>query len=81
MKEERMTIEEVKNIFPPHEVRDNDKVNRLFESMKKDGYTGHALLIVDCGDYEQSFNGTHRLAAINKIYDESPTQEEAYSCH
>ena len=50
------------NIIPLHEVRDEEKLNNLIESMKENGWTGRPIVVLDIGDI-QALTGSHRYAA------------------
>jgi hypothetical protein len=51
------------NIQPLHEVRDQEKLDFLVVSMKKNGWAGRPLLVYDAGNEYQALTGSHRLAA------------------
>ena len=54
------------SILPLHEVRDMEKLNILAESMKKDGWLGNPIIVIDRGDHYQAITGVHRLEAAKK---------------
>jgi len=53
---------EPRDLRPRHEVRDEDKVARLAQSMREDGWKGRPVL---CWD-EKALTGTHRIAAAER---------------
>jgi hypothetical protein len=50
-------------IIPLHEVRDSEKLATIAASMEQNGWQGHPVLVVDCGEYFQAITGSHRIAA------------------
>lgn len=50
-------------VYGPHEPRDRQKLNRLIESMRRDGWTGRPLLAVHDGDHWDALTGSHRSVA------------------
>jgi hypothetical protein len=57
---------QAKRITPPHEVRDNKKLDSLVASMKKNGWQGRPILAFDVGNGLEALTGTHRLAAAKQ---------------
>lgn len=54
---------EVRCIIPPHEVQDEDKFSSIADSMRKNGWQGRPLLVIEAGDGFKALTGSHRLAA------------------
>lgn len=61
-------------ITPPHEVRDAAKLAQLVESMRRDGWTGRPVVIVDTGTW-QAITGSHRIEAARILGIDVPTVE------
>ncbi len=59
-------------IYPPHEVRDKSKFNRIVNYIIKNKGWGDMPPIVVAGDNE-ALTGSHRLAAVQHIREEHPT--------
>lgn len=55
--------ENPKYIQPPHEVRDIKKLQKLTESMQKNGWQGRPILAYDVGRGAEALTGSHRIAA------------------
>jgi hypothetical protein len=54
------------DIIPPHEVRDDEKLEAIRASMEDDGWKGRPLLVVPHPAADRTFlalTGSHRLAA------------------
>lgn len=62
-------------IKPVHEIRDEERFNRLVDSMRKNGWQGRPILALETGDDEyQGWTGSHRLPAAQEAgLDEIPT--------
>jgi uncharacterized ParB-like nuclease family protein len=64
------------NILAPHEVRDEDKLSALIESMGRDGWIGRPILVFEDPDstngYIHALTGTHRLNAAQALGFEVP---------
>ena len=58
-----------------HEIRDNEKVNAIAESMEQGGWTGYPLLVIVRGDESLALTGVHRIAAAEKAGIELETYE------
>jgi len=57
----------ITRIKPPHEVRDKDKLKKLSESMKTDGWQGRPILaFVEPNGTIQAVTGSHRIAAAKR---------------
>ena len=54
------------SIMALHEVRDHGKLERLIDSMSRDGWVGRPVLALDCGDHLQALTGSHRVAAAEQ---------------
>lgn len=63
---------EATSIVPPHEIRDKEKVARLTDSMKKNGWQGRPILTVDLGAGHEALTGSHRIVAAQKAGVEVP---------
>ncbi len=55
-------VEAIDDILPLHEVRDDNKLAKLVDSMQ-DGWVGLPVLALDSGDHLQALTGSHRIAA------------------
>jgi hypothetical protein len=57
-----------KNISTLHELRDENKKNKIRDDMRNNGWTGRPVIVVKtfCGDY-QALTGTHRICAADEI--------------
>jgi hypothetical protein len=53
-------------IEPPHDVRDQKKLNNLVESMKSNGWQGRPILAYDIGRGPEALTGSHRIVAARK---------------
>lgn len=53
----------IAQIVPFHEVRDQEKLNALIESMKANGWQGRNILGFDLGDEFRAITGSHRMPA------------------
>jgi len=60
------TIAKIKQIVPLHEVRDEEKLNNLIQSMEETGWCGRPLVVIDCGNEYRALTGSHRIAAAIK---------------
>ena len=50
-------------IEPPHEVRDQKKLEDLAEKMRTSGWQGRPILAIDLGQGPEALTGSHRIAA------------------
>lgn len=53
-----------KTVYLPHEI-DAEKLNGVVAAMRNLG--APTIRVVDCGDYYQAIEGTHRLAAAEQL--------------
>lgn len=60
-----MNYEDIKEMYLLNEV-DQDEVNKIAESIKKNGFVGCPILILN----DELLTGSHRLAALNQLEDE-----------
>lgn len=60
-----MTYDEISTMYFINEVEEN-KVNKIAESMKVNGYVGCPILVWN----DQLLTGSHRLAAMKQLEDE-----------
>ncbi len=60
------------NIEPPHEVRDDKKLDSLVHRMEEEGWVGRPILMYDTGQANQALTGSHRIAAARKAGIEIP---------
>lgn len=58
-----MTTLSVGQIQPPHEVRDEEKLEIIAASMRETGWQGRPVLVIERSDYYQALTGSHRYAA------------------
>lgn len=56
----------VSMINPPHQVEKEDKMIKLSENMKKNGWVGRPLLVVENNGIFEAFTGSHRYAAAKR---------------
>lgn len=54
-------IDDVANYAPAHDITDEDKVEALTDAMRKHGWQGAPIVVLN--DYARAFTGVHRLAA------------------
>lgn len=66
--EQKMYLKTVRisNIIPFHEVRDQDKFEKLTADMEENGWKGRPLLVIGCGGEYRALTGSHRLPAARK---------------
>lgn len=68
-----------RRIEPPHEVRDEDKLAALVDSMTTHGWLGAPIVVIPGEDYgwgpcdPQAITGSHRLAAAYEAGIDVPT--------
>lgn len=61
------------NIQPLHDVRCNDKLSRIIESMQESGWIGHPLVVrADEDGNLVGINGSHRVRAAHRVGLEVP---------
>lgn len=71
------TIRFNNNIEQPHEIRDYSKYKNLVDSIINYGWNGLPLILLKNGSNSfQSFNGSHRIAALRGIH--SLTHDDIY---
>ena len=54
-------------LFPLHEVRNINKYNDIVLSMKKNGWKGRNIIVLNMGDYLQAITGSHRIPAAQEL--------------
>src|SRR5262249_14224980 len=62
----QITSIDPEEIEPLHEVRDQAKVDQLTADMKKNGWRGTPLLVIEPKSDYLAWTGTHRLAAATQ---------------
>jgi hypothetical protein len=54
-------------VFPPHQVEDCAKMERIQADMDENGWQGRPLLVVEYGDGLAALTGSHRWAAAREL--------------
>lgn len=70
-----MTLEKIINYELINEI-DEEKVNKIAESIKNNGYIGCPILVTEMG----LITGSHRLAALIKLYRECDEFDSDIEC-
>jgi len=67
-REQKMYLKTVRisKIIPFHEVRDQDKFEKLTADMEENGWKGRPLLVIGCEGGYRALTGSHRLSAARK---------------
>lgn len=56
----------ISKIVPFHEVRNQEKFEKLTADMEEHGWNGRPLLVIDCKGEYRALTGSHRLSAARK---------------
>ena len=65
---ERITLAKLRQIDPPHGVRDTELVDALVKSIDAhDEWSGPPLVLAEIGGRQQLLTGSHRYAALEKL--------------
>lgn len=54
-------------IYPPHTVREQEKLARITASMEANGWQGRPLLVIPSGEAYAAMTGSHRWAAADAL--------------
>jgi hypothetical protein len=66
----------IRQVLPPHEYLDERKVDYILRSMRRNGWRGDPLVVVPYADAYAALNGSHRLAAAWRLYEELSAEDE-----
>lgn len=70
----QMTTTDAHRIEAPHDAHDEARLNQLTESMRRDGWVGAPVVVIDREDADPlAVTGSHRIAAAREAGIDVPT--------